>query len=130
MRSYEFVKEDRRPLRKALVRAAPHLTTYSQLDNNNHPYLAYRFGVALAPAPDDKGYAEGPIGSRFTMIDYSEADTEIRKAAEKKMGIKSSSDSGAGSEELPNINSKSPITPKGPVRPKKKWVTLLRTCKD
>lgn len=120
MRSYEFVREDRKPLRKALAQAAPHLTTYDHLDNNNHPYLAYRFGVALAPAPDNKGYAEGPIGSRFTMVDYSEADTAIRKAAEKKMGIKSSSDTGAGSAELPNVNTQSPITPKGPVKPKRK----------
>lgn len=120
MRSHEFVREDRRPLRKALVQAAPHLTTYDHLDNNNHPYLAYRFGVALAPAPDDKGFSEGPIGSRFTMVDYSEADTVIRKAAEKKMGIKSSSDTGAGSSELLNVNTQSPITPKGPVKPKRK----------
>ena len=120
MRASEFVREDKKPLRKALVQAAPHLTTYDQLDNNNSPYLAYRFGVALAPAPDSIGYAEGPIGSRFTMVDYRDADTKIRKAAEKKMGIKSSSDTGAGSKELPGINTQSPMSPKGPVKPKRK----------
>lgn len=120
MRANEFVKEDKRPLRKALVQASPNLTTYSQLDNNNHPYLAYRFGVALAPAPDNRGYSEGPIGSRFTMVDYSQADKEIRLAAEKKMGIHSSTGTGKGSEELPGINVQSPIQPKGPVKPKRK----------
>jgi hypothetical protein len=120
MRASEFVNEDRTPLRKALVQAAPHLTTYDDLDNNNHPYLAYRFGVALASAPDNKGYSEGPIGSRFTMVDYSDADTEIRKAAEKKMGIKSSSDTGVGSKELHSINTQSPMLPKGPVKPQRK----------
>lgn len=120
MRAKEFVREDRRPLRKALVRAAPNLTTYDHLDNNNHPYLAYRFGVALAPAPADRGYSEGPIGSRFTMVDYTDGDAEIRKAAEQKMGIKSSSGTGKGSEELDTVNTQSPIKPKGPVRPKRK----------
>jgi len=120
MRAKEFVWEDRRPLRKALVRAAPNLTTYDTLDNNNHPYLAYRFGVALAPAPDNRGFSEGPIGSRFTMVDYSEADKEIRKSAEKKMGIKSSRGTGEGSEELDTINTQSPIQPKGPVKRKSK----------
>lgn len=120
MRAKEFIREDRRPLRKALVQASPNLTTYDFLDNNNHPYLAYRFGVALAPAPDDRGYSEGPIGSRFTMIDYTDGDAEIRKAAEKKMGITSSSGTGNGSNELDNVNTVSPITPKGPVKPKRK----------
>lgn len=120
MRASEFVNEDKKPLRKALVQAAPNLTTYDTLDNNNHPYLAYRFGVALAAAPDDRGYAEGPIGSRFTMVDFSDGDTEIRKAAEKKMGIKNSTATGKGSEELNTINTQSPISPKGPVKRKSK----------
>lgn len=120
MRAWEFINEDRGPLRKALVNAIPNLTTYDQLDNNNHPYLAYRFGVALAPAPADMGHSEGPIGSRFTMIDYSDGDAKIRKAAEKKMGIKSSTGTGAGSEELNSINTQSPITPKGPIKRKSK----------
>lgn len=108
MRSHEFVREDKRPLRKALKQAAPNLTTYDALDNNNNPYLAYRFGVALAAAPDDKGYSEGPIGSKFTMIDYSDGDAEIRKAAEKKMGVASTTGTGKGSEELDSINKQSP----------------------
>lgn len=120
MRASEFVREDKKPLRKALEKAAPNLTTYDTLDNNNHPYLAYRFGVALAPAPDIRGYSEGPIGSKFTMIDYSDADTEIRKAAERKMGIKNSTSTGKGSEELDSTNTQSPIRPKGPVKRKSK----------
>lgn len=117
MRAREFVNEDRTPLRKALVQASPNITTYGVLDNNNHPYLAYRFGVALAPAPDDRGHSEGPIGSQFTMIDYTDGDAEIRRAAEKKMGIHSSKGTGRGSLELDTVNTQSPIQPKGPVRP-------------
>lgn len=119
MRWREIIGEDRTPLRKALVQASPNLTTYHSLNNNNNPYLAYRFGVALAPAPDDRGHSVGPIGSDFTMVDYSDADKEIRKSAERKMGIKSSSHTGPGSKELDTTNTRSPIQPKGPVRPKR-----------
>lgn len=120
MRWREIIGEDRTPLRKALVHATPNLVTYNVLDNNNHPYLAYRFGVALAPAPDNRGHAEGPIGSDFTMVDYTEADREIRQAAERKMGIRPTTNTGSGSQELPSINTQSPVQPKGPVKPKRK----------
>lgn len=119
MRWREIIGEDRRPLNKSLKYAAPNLSTIDYLDNNSHPYLAYRFGVALAASPDNRGYAEGPIGSRFTMVDYTEGDAEIRRGAERKMGVKSSRGTGKVSAELPSINTQSPIKPKGPVRPKK-----------
>lgn len=109
MRFHEFMGEQRAPMRKALKQAAPNLTTFDSLDNNNNPYLAYRFGVALAASPEDMGYEEGPIGSKFTMVDYSDADTEIRKGAEKKMGIAHSTETGKGSEELDSINKTSPL---------------------
>ena len=43
---------DRKPLRTSAKRALPNMTQYDTLDNNNHPYLAYRFGLALAKSPD------------------------------------------------------------------------------
>lgn len=112
MRAKEFINEDRTELRKSVKQSMPNLTTSSQLDNNNHPYLAYRFGVALAPSPDTEGFHdEGPIGSDFSMIDYSEGDAEIRKKAAARMGIKFDRGTGKGSEELPNsiINKTSPV---------------------
>lgn len=96
-------------MRKALTQAAPNLTTFDALDNNNNPYLAYRFGVALAASPEDRGSEEGPIGSKFTMVDYTDADAEIRKGAEKKMGIGHSTETGKGSAELDSINKASPV---------------------
>lgn len=108
MRFHEFMGEQRAPMRTALKQASPNLTTFDALDNNNHPYLAYRFGVALAASPEDRGYKEGPIGSKFTMVDYSDADAEIRKGAEKKMGIAHSTQTGKGSAELDSINKSSP----------------------
>lgn len=112
MRAKEFIQEDKKPLRKSVSQSLPNLTTSSELDNNNHPYLAYRFGVALAASPDmESVYSEGPIGSDFTMIDYSDGDREIRQAAAKKMGIKFNKGTGRGSEELSDtiINKTSPV---------------------
>ena len=111
MRAKEFIKESRKPLRKSVRQSMPNLTSSSQLDNNNHPYLSYRFGVALAPSPDLEGfYDKGPIGSDFSMIDFSEGDEEIRKAAAKKMGIKFDRGTGKGSEEMKDvINVVSPV---------------------
>ena len=110
MRIKEIVKESTKPLRKSAEQSLPNLTSSRFLDNNNHPYLAYRFGVALAPSPDTSDiHDRGPIGSDFTMIDYSDGDAEIRKAAAKKMGIKFDRGTGRGSEELASVNKVSPV---------------------
>lgn len=114
MRAKEFINEanaSRKPVRKSFKQASPNQTSYDHLDNNNHPYLAYRFGVALASSPDVNMKPQGPFGSNFSMIDYSDGDTEIRKGAEKLLGIKPSQSTGKGSEELSDkiINKTSPV---------------------
>ena len=96
-------------LRKSTVQSISNLEKYDTLDNNNQPYLAYRFGLALAGAPDTKTPKTGPLGSSFITIDYSEADTAIRRAAEKQFGIKADSSTGSGSKELKNVNRTSPV---------------------
>lgn len=114
MRAREFVSEAtkaREPFRKSFTQASPNHTSYDYLDNNNHPYLAYRFGVALATSPNQDMKPEGPFGSDFSLIDYTDADAEIRKGAEKIMGVSPSRSTGKGSEELSNgvINKSSPV---------------------
>lgn len=114
MRAKEFIveKADTKPIRKSVKQSISGLRKNTALDNNNHPYLAYRFGVALAGAPDndDDMYANGPLGSNFITADYTEGETEIRKAAEKRMGVKSQEVSGKGSAELEKvINKTSPV---------------------
>ena len=106
MRYYEFIGEgrNRKPLRKSSQRALPNMTQYDTLDNNNHPYLAYRFGVAMASSPNGDMDKQGPIGSNFHTIDYTKGDAEIRQGAEKIMGISSSRSTGPGSEELKTAN--------------------------
>ena len=113
MRAKEFIDESRRPLRKSLKNSLPNLTSSSYLDNNAHPYLAYRFGVALAASPDmEKFHDMGSMGSDFSMIDYTAGDAEIRKTAAKRMGIKFDRGTGNGSKELPDsiVNKTSPVS--------------------
>lgn len=112
MRAKEFITERSvKPIKRSVKGSVSNLRKNPALDNNNHPYLAYRFGVALAASPElDDMYNEGPLGSSFITADYTDGDTEIRKAAEKKMGVKSQAVSGKGSEELKDIvNTTSPV---------------------
>lgn len=111
MKINEIVSEGRarEKMRPMHSQALDNLTQYDALDNNNNPYLAYRFGVALAGSPAADIDQRGTIGSNFHMIDYSDADEKIRKGAEKVMGIKPSRSTGAGSEELKSVNRTSPV---------------------
>lgn len=89
--------------------ATPNLETWPELDNNNSPYAAYRFGVAMAGAPDMQMDKRGPIGGRFTTIGYSDADDEILKAAAKTMGVSAEQETGDGSEEADYVNKASVV---------------------
>lgn len=113
MRAKEFITEKaEKPLRKSARQSIPGLHKNTTLDNNNHPYWAYRFGIALAGAPDNEDgmYPEGPLGSSFITVDYSDGDAEIRKAAEKRMGVSSRDMTGRGSEEMRDVvNTVSPV---------------------
>lgn len=112
MRANEFITERAvKPLRKSAKASISGLRKNPALDNNNNPYLAYRMGVAMAGSPESTMDQRGPLGSSFITIDYSEADTEIRQAAEKLMGVKSQEVTGKGSEEMKNGNTKSVVAP-------------------
>jgi hypothetical protein len=112
MRAKEFIPEgnDRKTLRKGVAQSMSNLTIYDQLDNNNNPYLAYRFGIALAGSPNGDMDKKDAMGSDFVMADYTDADTVIRKGAEQVMGVRSTKSTGKGSEELSGsiINKVSP----------------------
>lgn len=96
-------------IRKSAKKAIPGLTTNAGLDNNNNPYLAYRFGMALAAAPGGDMDPKGEIGSNFTMVDYTDADTKMRKHAEKVIGSHSTQKTGKGSHELDSTHKVSPV---------------------
>lgn len=99
----------RKPLRTSVKDSIPGMRSYDYLDNNNHPYMAYRFGIALASSPEENMYPRGPIGSDMTLVDYSTGDAEIRKGAEKLLGLKASRNTSKDSKEIPSTNTKSPV---------------------
>lgn len=121
MKINEIVTETTKgKLRKATTQSVSNISSYPYLDNNNHPYLAYRFGVALAKSPNDLNNQEGPIGSEFTTIGYSDADNEIINHARKEFGITQRVHSTKGSVELDNTNTTSPVAKVGPIKKKSK----------
>jgi hypothetical protein len=104
-------------LRKGAQRATPDMQTWPALNNNNSPYAAYRFGLALAGSPDfdEKMDKHGPIGGDFTTIGYTKADQEILDAASKKMGVASNQQTSKGSTELESVSKVSPVRKVGPI---------------
>ena len=115
MKINEIVTEakEKGKIRKATQNSVSNLHSYPYLDNNVHPYVAYRFGLALAKSPRDVSAKQGPIGSQFTTIGYSDADQEIIDHARKEFGLPVHKLSTKGSFELDSVNKSSPTaTPK------------------
>jgi hypothetical protein len=101
----------KKPMNPAVRRSLPNLNSYEYLNNNNHPYMAYRFGVALAGSPNDNMYPKGPIGSDLAVASYTDGDETIRKAAEKVIGVTSTKHTTSKSQELSDTNTTSPVRP-------------------
>lgn len=108
MKIFEIVSESKGKLRKTTTNSLSNVASYPYLDNNAHPYMAYRFGVALAKSPNDVTEKEGPIGSEFTTIGYSDADQEIIDHTRKEFGFKKRTHSTKGSVENDTVNKVSP----------------------
>lgn len=107
------IMKEGKQLRKSSRDATPDLKKWPALDNNNNPYHAYRFGVALAGSPDNIMPKEGPVGGNFMSISYSDGDEKILNAAAKSMGINSSSiGSSKNSKELKDVHKLSPVANK------------------
>ena len=109
MKIFEIVTEAKGKIRKGVANALSNVSSYPYLDNNAHPYMAYRFGVALAKSPNDVTEKEGPIGSEFTTIGYTDADQEIIDHTRKEFGFKKRTHSTKGSVELDVVNKTSPV---------------------
>jgi hypothetical protein len=100
-------------LRKGALNAAPGMTAWPALNNNNNPYHAYRFGITLAGSPDNYVEKEGPVGGNFITMSYTDGDEQILRAAAKKMGFSSKSmGSSKKSSELPDVHKTSPVANK------------------
>lgn len=107
MKVNEIVSEAK--LRKGTTNALSNLQSYPHLDNNANPYLAYRFGIELAGAPDVDADQQAGTGSEFVTVGYSDADEEIINHASKKFGLKRKTHGGKGSVELDSVGKTSPV---------------------
>lgn len=106
-----LVREEK--LRKSVRDASPGMTAWPALNNNNNPYHAYRFGMAMAGAPDHSIPKEGPVGGDFVTMSYTDGDEQILKSAAKQFGISSKSmGSSKKSCELPDVHKSSPVANK------------------
>ena len=110
MKINEIITEvSRGKLRKGTTQALSNITSYPYLDNNSHPYVAYRFGVALAKSPNDVTDNLGPVGSEFTTLGYSKEDQEIINHTRKEFGLAARQHSTEGSVEVDSVNKTSPV---------------------
>jgi hypothetical protein len=99
-------------LRQGSKDAVPGMNAWPALNNNNNPYTAYRFGIAMAGAPDIKTDKSGPNGGDFITLSYTDGDDEILNSAAKQMGIKSSSIAAKKSKETDDVHRVSPVANK------------------
>jgi hypothetical protein len=108
MRAKEFVVESsKEDMSDSAIAAIPNARIWPELDNSS-PYMAYRFGVALAGAPNKEMPQVGPVKQNMVTIGYTDADDEITQAAGRMMGTSSKSLSSKGSKEN-NVNKSSPV---------------------
>jgi hypothetical protein len=110
MRAREFIEESKgkEKLRKGATASIPGAKIYPELDNSS-PYHAYRFGMALAGAPDIDMDKEGPTGQKMITISYSSACDEIVNAAAKHLGFKQNKLTPKGSSETDTVGTVSPV---------------------
>lgn len=118
MKINEIVVEGK--LRKGAQGATPDMQTWPALNNNNSPYAAYRFGIALAVSPDTHMDRSGPIGGDFTTIGYTDADKEILDGAAKIMGVKATQQTSEDSKELDSVQKNSPVRKVGAIQRRSK----------
>ena len=109
MKIREIIEEGK--LRTDSYYALPNTRIHPTLDNSC-PYHAYRFGVALAGAPDSKTDKDGPIGQKMTTISYTDVDDEIIRKAEKEIGARGQAITSSKSQEYPDTNTTSPVAKK------------------
>lgn len=78
--------------------------------SSSSPYLAYRFGLAMAGAPDFPTKAAGAMAGDPLLTGYTDVELDIINAAAKMVGAgKVKKLSSNRSEELSNTNTVSPV---------------------
>lgn len=94
-------------LGKNIKKSGPHAKQY---DNIDQYYGMYRFGIAMAGAPDESINKAGPAKDVPSVWLYTKGEEDIVNKAEKNQGIKGKNIVAKGkSEELKHTNTHSPV---------------------
>lgn len=120
MRAKEFIFEadtpaDGKKFPQELInpmKGAISLPDVSQNKSNGSPYLQWRFGIAMAGAPDYPTPPVGPMAGDPLLCTYTDVELEIINKAAKMVGagrVKKLTNN--RSEELDNTQIVSPINP-------------------
>lgn len=92
----------------AAIKGAVSMPDISINKSNGNPYKAYRFGLAMAGAPEFPTMAAGGVAGDPLLSTYTDAELEIMKYAAKQTGAgRISKISSNRSEELPDVNTTS-----------------------
>ena len=129
MRAWEFLTESDMPAQpKAFadgqmdaIKGAISMPDISMNKSSGSPYLQWRFGIAMAGAPDYPTPPVGPMAGDPLLSTYTDVELEIINVAAKSVGagrIKKLSDN--RSTEMSNTNVKSPVAKSPPDFRKKK----------
>lgn len=120
MRAREFITESDHPAdgkkfapgQMDAIKGAISMPDISMNKSNGSPYLQWRFGIAMAGAPDYPTPPVGPMAGDPLLATYTDAELEIINVAAKSVGagrIKKLSSN--RSTELSNTNKTSPLQP-------------------
>ena len=129
MRAAEFIAEDVPGADltdapddvSAAIKGAVSMPAISMNKSNGSSYLQYRFGLAMAGAPDYPTKAAGALSGDPLLSTYTDAEIDIINAAAKMVGagpVKKLSSN--RSEELSNTNKISPVPQNSGKRIKRK----------
>jgi hypothetical protein len=95
------------------IKGAVSIPGISMNKSNGSAYAAYRFGLALAGAPDYPTKAAGAIAGDPLLASYTDAELEMINSAAKMVGAGEVKRLNSNrSEELDNTNKVSPVAPK------------------
>ena len=118
MRANEFIAEDvpganpaeLQPDVVAAIKGAISMPAISMNKSNGSSYMQYRFGLAMAGAPDYPTRAAGAFSGDPLLSTYTDAEIDIINAAAKMVGATPMKKlSSNRSEELSNTNKISPV---------------------
>lgn len=118
MRAREFITEGDRPAdgkkfapgQMDAIKGAISMPDISMNTANGSPYLQWRFGIAMAGAPDYPTPPVGPMAGDPLLCTYTDAELEIINKAAKSVGAgKIKKLSSNRSTEMSNVQKVSPI---------------------